>query len=209
MHAALKAHYAQPGDRFEVPLEGFVIDIARGDSLIEIQTGSFAALGNKLDALLDRYSVLLVHPIARYSYIERRDGSGRRSPKRGSVFNLFDELVSVPTLIDHPSLSLEVVIVDVDKIQEWDPKIRRRRGGYRTVDRRLRGIVETHRFDRVEDLCRLLPPDLPARFTTADLARHAHVSRDMARKMAYCFRPLGVFDELERTKAGYVYRLSI
>ncbi len=204
----MKDHYAVAGDEFEVPLEGFVIDIARGDSLIEIQTGSFAAMGNKLDALLDRYQVTLVHPIARASWLHRDGKPTRRSPKKGNVFNIFDELVSVPTLIDHPSFRLDVVLVDVDKIQEWDISLRRRRGGYRTVDRRLREIVETHHFASVDDLSRLVPTTLPARFTTADLATHAGVSRDMARKMAYCFRPLGVFDELVRTRAGYVYRLT-
>ena len=36
LHAALKAWYAQPGDRFEVPLHGFVIDIVRDDVLLEV-----------------------------------------------------------------------------------------------------------------------------------------------------------------------------
>ena len=34
LHAALKAWYAQPGDRLEVAVDGFVVDIVRGDLLI-------------------------------------------------------------------------------------------------------------------------------------------------------------------------------
>ena len=45
LHAALKQVYAEPGDTFEVPLDRFVIDISRDELLIEIQTGSFAAMG--------------------------------------------------------------------------------------------------------------------------------------------------------------------
>jgi hypothetical protein len=37
--ASLKKWYAQPGDRFEVPVDGFVIDIVRDDLLLDIQTG--------------------------------------------------------------------------------------------------------------------------------------------------------------------------
>ena len=38
LHASLKQWYARPGDRFEVAVGGFVIDIVRDDLLIEIQT---------------------------------------------------------------------------------------------------------------------------------------------------------------------------
>ena len=40
LHASLKAWYAQPGDRFEVNVDGSVIDIVRGELLVEIQTRS-------------------------------------------------------------------------------------------------------------------------------------------------------------------------
>jgi hypothetical protein len=48
LHASLKEWYAQPGDRFEVPVDGFVIDIVRDDLLLEIQTGSFGSIKSKI-----------------------------------------------------------------------------------------------------------------------------------------------------------------
>ena len=54
LHAAVKALLAAPGDRLEVPVGRFVIDLVRADGeLVEVQTGGFGALGTKLDALLD------------------------------------------------------------------------------------------------------------------------------------------------------------
>ena len=45
-----------PGDRLEVPVGRFVIDLVRADGeLVEVQTGGFSALGPKLDGLLDEY----------------------------------------------------------------------------------------------------------------------------------------------------------
>lgn len=211
LHVALKEIYAEPGDRFELPLDRFVIDIARPDGsgqlLIEIQTGSFGAMGRKLDHLLPDHRILLVHPVAVASYLVRGDAKPRRSPKRGSVYDVFGQLVSIPTLLDHPNLTLDIVLVNVDKVQEHDPKARRGRGGYRTVDRRLRKVVETHRFETPRDLLTLMPEGLPEIFTTADLARLGTFSRPVAQQMAYCFRALGFFEELDRTRAGYRYRL--
>ncbi len=190
-------------------LDGFVIDIRRPDLLIEIQTSSFGAMGKKLDRLLEEHEILLVHPIAVESYLTRPSAKARRSPKRGSIYSLFNELVSIPTLLDHPNLTLDIVLVSVDKMQVHDPKARRGRGGWRTTDRVLREILERHRFRTATDLLELLPDNLPPVFTTADMAEAGTFDRDTARQIAYCFRALGFFDEVGRTKAGYNYRLSI
>lgn len=209
LHVALKQMYAEPGDEFEVPLDGFVIDIKRGDHLIEIQTVSFASMGRKLDHLLNEYRVLLVHPIAVATYLERPGQRARKSPKRGSVFSIFDELVSVPTLIDHPNLTIDAVMVSVTKTQRHDPKVRRGRGGYRTVNRSLREVHEVHRFETANDLLALVPTqELPTKFTTADVAEAAGVHRSVAQQMAYCFRPLGLFTPHDRTRAGIEYTLA-
>ena len=209
LHAALKQHYAEPGDEFEVPLDRFVIDIRRGNRLIEVQTVSFASMGKKLDHLLPDYEILLVHPIAISTHLERPDKPRRKSPKRGSIYNLFEELVSVPTLIDHPNLTIDVALVSVAKTQKHDPKLRRGRGGYRTTHRSLIELHEVQRFSSGQDLLSLLPTtELPERFTTADIAEIANIPRPIAQRMAYCFRPLELFIEHERTRKGIVYSLA-
>ncbi len=196
-----------------MPIKPFVIDIVRprpeGDLLIEIQTSSFAAMGKKLDHVLSEYEVVLVHPIAVTTTLHKGDAKPRKSPIKGSIYGIFDELVSVPTLLDHPNFSLEVVLVHIDKIQKADPTLRRRRGGWRTTDRRLTGIAGVERYNSVMELCELLPTGLPENFTTADIAELGGVSRDVAQKMAYCFRAAGVFELIDRKKAGYVYKMML
>ncbi len=213
LHAALKRHYAQPGDRFEVPLEGFVIDIVRhsdtaSELLIEIQTGSFGAMGNKMDRLLAERRMLLVYPVAAETILHKPGVKPRRSPKRGDIYALFDELVSIPTLLDHPNLELEVVLVRVAKHQVPDPKARRGRGGFRTVDRVLEEILSSHRFRSLDDLVALLPTELPEVFTTADLAACGPLRRDSAQRLAYCFKAAGLIHQVDRSRAGIHYRLS-
>ncbi len=97
LHAALKEHYAQAGDLLEAPVAGYVIDIVRGDLLIEIQTGNFSALKRKLARLLESHQVHLVYPVpaARWIVRVRVDGeiarARRKSPKRGRVEDVFSE----------------------------------------------------------------------------------------------------------------------
>ena len=69
LHAALKRQYAESNDLFEVLVDGFVIDIVRGDLLVEIQTQSFAAVKQKLTSLVAQHPVRLVYPIAHEKWI--------------------------------------------------------------------------------------------------------------------------------------------
>ena len=89
LHAAIKSIYSEPGDEHEVPLGRFVIDVRRDEMLIEIQTRSFRSMAKKLDHVLPDHPLLLVHPIAVDTYLERPGAKPRKSPKRGSIYTLF------------------------------------------------------------------------------------------------------------------------
>ncbi len=208
LHAAIKDLVAEPGDRFEQPLEGFVIDVVRGNQLIEIQTGSFGAMGRKLDRLLSEHQIHLVHPIATETWLVREGKPVRKSPKRGSIYSLFEELVRVPTLLDHPHLTLEIVLTQQEKVRVPDPTARRGRGGWRTVDRRLRDVVGRQRFDAPADLLQLLPKKLPPVWTTADVASGAGIPRSQAQAMAYCLRANELVEDLGRKRNGVQYQLA-
>src|SRR4029077_14189604 len=87
LHRELKRLLAAPGDAFEVRVDGYVIDLVRADGeLVEVQTGGFSARRTKLDALLDRHRIRIVHPIPAQRRIVRVDEDGevlstRPSPK--------------------------------------------------------------------------------------------------------------------------------
>lgn len=208
LHAAIKDCLAEPGDLFEQPLNGFVIDIVRGAHLIEVQTGSFGAMGRKLDRLLGEYQIHLVHPIATETWIVREGMKTRKSPKRGTIYSLFEELVRLPTLLDHPNLTLEIFLTQQEKVREVDPTARRGRGGWRTIDRRLKSVVDRERFDTTSDLTRLIPAGLPDIFTTADLASKAGITRRLAQAMAYCLKANELIVDLGRKRDGIQYKIA-
>jgi hypothetical protein len=197
LHTALKEWYAQPDDRVEAPVEGFVIDIVRGDLLIEIQTRSFAAIRRKLEVLTVHHPVRLVYPIARERWIVKiaEDGrtrsSRRKSPKRGSFEDLFEELVSFPQLLASANLSLEVLLIQEEELRQHEPGRAWRRKGWVVQERQLLDVVDRRLFERPADLTSLLPSSLEQPFTTADLAAAIHKRRRLAQRMAYCLRETG------------------
>jgi hypothetical protein len=110
LNAAIKAMLAAPGDRLEVPVDRFVIDLIRADGeLVEVQTGGFGPLAANLDALLDRHRFRIVHPAAAERRIVRVDEHGevlstRRSPTCGTVVEVFDKLTAFPSFADPSQL---------------------------------------------------------------------------------------------------------
>lgn len=198
LHASLKDWYAKAGDRFEVELEGYVIDIVRRELLIEIQTASFHSIKRKLIDLTVRHPVRLVYPVAREKWIVKLASDGhsqqsrRKSPKRGTVEDLFQEMVSFPSLVAHPNFSLDVLLIQEDEIRRYDAKRAWRRRGWVTHERRLLRVLERRMFETPADMGKLLPDSLVDPFTTSDLATALGKPLRLAQRMAYCLREMGV-----------------
>ncbi len=214
LHAALKEQIAEPGDRFEVLVDGYVIDIVRGDLLIEVQTGSFAALKTKLAALLANHRVLLVHPIPAERWIVKMGPDGttwldrRRSPRRGKVTDVFRELVSFPHLAAHANLAIEVALTREEEVRVNDGQGSWRRKGWRIADRRLLDVAARQRFGGVGDYLTLLPPGLPDPFTTRDLAAGLGERIALAQKMAYCLHGMGAISRVGKQGNAYLYAVT-
>jgi hypothetical protein len=199
LHAAVKALLVGPGDRLEVPVGRFVIDLVRLDGeLVEVQTGGFSALGAKLDALLDEHRFRIVYPVAAERRIVRVDHHGemtsvRRSPKRAGVVEVFDKLVAFPSLLSHPHLTVEVLLLREEHFRAARPM----RARHRTRDPGERRLVDV--LDRVElrgpdDILNSLPvlPAVP--FSTRELASLFGCSLVLAQRTVYCLRIMGLVE---------------
>jgi hypothetical protein len=200
LHADLKQWYALPSDQLEVPVDGFVIDLVRGDLLVEIQTGSFHPLKRKLASLAENHPVRLVFPIAQEKWIIREPGeegsrpSRRKSPLHGRVEHVFSQLVYIPNLLVIENFSLEVLLIREEEIRRFDARRAKawRRKGWVTAERRLIEVVGRRVFHTPRDLAELLPPGLPEAFTTRQLAKAMGQPVWLAQKMVYCLRKLEI-----------------
>ena len=211
LHASLKQWYARPGDRFEVPVDGFVIDIVRDDLLIEIQTRNFAAINSKLCKLTRSYEVRLVYPVVLEKWIVRSNGGGvvvrRKSPKRGRLEDLFWELVSIPQLLSNPNFSLEVLMTREEEVRRYARNRKWRQRGWVIEGRRLVDVLERRLFVRSTDWLKFVPDKLQS-FTTKDLATVAETNRELAQKMAYCLRHARMIELIGRQGRANLYRVA-
>ena len=197
LHAALKAHLAQPGDQLEVSVDGYVIDIVRGETLIEVQTGGFFPLRRKLSTLSQTHPVHLYAPIAQRKYILRLDNEGnqlsrRKSPRKGTAFDLFNELLSLRTCLPHPNLWLHVLLCEIEEVWVDDGKGSWRKRYWSLTDQRLLNVQTEIILHNSEDYLGLLPPGLPQPFTNTELAKHAKCRARLAGKATYALSAMGL-----------------
>lgn len=199
LHAALKEWVAQPGDEFEVKIGRFVIDVVRGEQLIEIQTRHLYAMKRKLTVLLDEHPIRLLHPIPQSKWIVKQTAAGsrisrRKSPKRGKLLDIFNELVRIPHLLNHPNLTIEVLLTHQEEIWRDDGKGSWRRRGQSIFDKRLIDVVDHAVYSSAADYLAVLPESLPMPFTNKQLAKQLKCNSRLATQITYTLRQMELLE---------------
>jgi hypothetical protein len=212
LHNQLKEWYAQPGDLVEATLDDYKVDIIRNDLLIEIQTRNFSAIKSKLENLLKEHKVRLIHPVPYLKWIIRLDKYGkqvskRRSPKKGRVEEVFDELVYIYKLLEHPNLELEVLLVNMEEYLIDDGRGSWKRRRWSIHDRKLINVQERKVFKTSNDFLLLLPESLQSEFTARNLAKASKLRIRLAQKIVYCLRHLGLLEVYSKKRRANVYRV--
>ncbi|HEY3391109.1 MAG TPA: hypothetical protein VGK58_00225 [Lacipirellulaceae bacterium] len=213
LHRELKQRYVTEGALVEQRVGRYRIDVVRGKELVEIQLASLSAIRDKIAALVKDHRVLVVKPIIAGKFLVKRRRAGgrivsrRRSPKRRTLLDLFEELVHFTRVFPHRRLTLEVPLVE---IEEWRyPGHGRRRwrrdNDHQVEDQRLLHVLEVHRFHVAADLCRMLPESLPQPFHTGQMAEGLGVERWIAQRMAYCLRRTGAIQSVGKLRGAWLY----
>jgi len=214
LHADLKQWYARAEDRLEIKMDGYIIDLVRGDLLVEIQTGSFSPLKRKLARLLESHPVRLVYPIPAEKWIVMRSLKDdepprkRKSPKRGCAEHIFAQTVYIPHLMQYDNFSLEVLFTREEEFRRPVEKKHRRSKGWVTEERRLLDVIGSQVFYTAGDLLALLPAGLPETFTVRDLARAMRQRLTLAQKAVYTLREMGVIVPSGRKGRAFLYSRS-
>ena len=219
IHRQLKSLYVTDPQQHEVRVDGYRIDAVDGKRLIEIQYGSLGAIRNKIRRLVKSHDVLVVKPLAVRKQLLKRDVpdgpvvSKRLSPKKQTLWSLFDDLVHFVDVFPHPRLELEVLLTLQEEYRLPAERKRRVCRGYIVEDRLLAEVTGREMLRTVDDLVAMLPESIrpPARsepFTTADLAAAAGINRGLARKVAYCLRRCGAAEVVGKQGNAMLYELA-
>jgi hypothetical protein len=157
--------------------------------------------------------VRVIHPIILRKTIETRDENGvflrrRRSPRKGTAWDLFDALIHAPELPLLRGLSVELVLVDVLETRVLDGRGSWRRRGASIADRSITEYHGTLAFNAPRDYRFFLPVKAGEPFTAKSLGEKAGVGAEAAGKALYVLSRIGLVERRGKAGNAYVYRLK-
>jgi hypothetical protein len=211
LHRTLKYRYTGPKGKTEVVTGDYVADGIRADGeYIEVQTGSFAPLKKKVKEFAKHGKVRIIYPVAVKKKIEVYAKNGdllykRKSPKKGSLWDLFDALIYAPELPLKRGITIEVVLADITEKRVKDGKGSWRRKGISIHDRELTAWHENILFEKPADYLMFVPFKKGEEFTTTLLAQRAGVERGKAQMALYVLTKMKVVKRTGKKGKSWVY----
>jgi len=211
LHHTLKFQYAGPGGKIEVEEGGFVADAMRRDGeYIEVQTGSFAPLKKKVKEFASHGKVRIIHPVAAIKKIEVFADDGaflyrRKSPKKGSFWNLFDALLYAPELPLTEGVTIEIVLAAITEIRVRDGKGAWRRKGVSIKDKELAAWQESILLEKPADYLRFIPFKKREEFTSTLLSQREDIDIWTAQKALYVLTKMKVVKRKGKKGNSWIY----
>jgi hypothetical protein len=169
IHAYLKSRFEEHADSHEIKVGRFVADIVGEQGIIEIQTGSFERLNNKLDAYLSVTGVTVVYPvIVKKRILNTETGRYSRSPRKQSKFNFLAEVYKIRKHLSAPDLRFILVFMSA---------IETRQGSGRSAEKldiAVDEVLDEIILENVSDW-RIFTEGLPETFTQKDFIGFAKI----------------------------------
>jgi len=214
LHRKLKFQYTGKGGKTEVSAGEYIADGRRKDGeYIEIQTGNFAPLKEKVKELAHGGNVRVIHPVGINKTIEvYKPGTPygtllyrRKSPHKGSQWDIFDALLSAPLLPLIPGLTIEIALVDILEKRIKDGKGSWRRKGISLYDKELAAWHESIILGKPADYLRFIPFGKKEEFTSSLLAEREGIDAETARKALYILTKMKIVKRKGKTGNSWVY----
>ncbi len=213
LHAVLKYYLDENPLNHEQKVGGFFADVMNEDGIFEIQTKQFYRLRRKLDCFLREHTVTVVYPIARerrVAWIDPDSGElspKRKSPKQGKITDVIPELYCIRPYLSHSGFRLRLIVLDCDEYKKRSAVPRAWRKTER-VERIPREPIGDILLSSPSDYAIFLPDPLPARFTSADVARASRIPRRTASTLLLLLTDLGVVTRVAIDGRSIVYEAA-
>ncbi len=214
LHAILKLYLEPDADYHEVPVNGFVADIYRDGSIIEVQTANFNKLREKLSVFLNEYEVTIAYPIPYEKWLSWMDtetgelGKKRKSPKTGSAYEAFIQLYKIKQFLNNPNIRIKLLLINMDEIRLLNGWSSNKKRGSTRFDRIPRELVEEIDFETAKDYIQMVPMDLPETFLAKEFARAAHISIGLAQMTLNILTYTEVVERVGKSGNAILYHVS-
>lgn len=215
LHIILKNYYQPDIDKQEIPIEGYVADIFTGTEIVEIQTGQFNRMREKLKAFLPLYPVTIVYPISNERWLKWIDeetgeiSKGRKSPKKENPYLIFPELYKIKAFLKDPNLRIKIAVLDIEEYKLLNGWGKQKKNNASKFDRIPLRLVKEYDVERAEDYLQFLPIDLPEQFTVKELSKLTKCSQTQAQVTMNILHDVEVVKRVGKKGKAYLYESNL
>ena len=192
----------------------FVADVLDGNTIYEIQTGSFAPLREKIRWILDNtsYNIVLIHPIAETKWISTisRDGKigqRKKSPKKESLRDIAGELYFISEFLSSPRFSLVILTLEAEQYKK-NTAADGKRPRYKKYELIPISLLRAHIFRSLDDYRIFIPNDLPEIFTVKDFSAKSKIIGMDAYSIVKTLTSLGFFEPTDKIGRAQAYKFK-
>ncbi len=211
VHIVLK-HCIQSDPSFhEVPFLGYIADIKKDANIVEIQSGGFGNLRDKLSAYLDSgcrvcvvYPVPSVRKFVTVNYETGELSLPRKSNRCGRASDILYELAYIRELYGREGLNFCIAMLEVE--ERRIPTVKRGRAATRREERIPVSCIDEIMLEKREDIFQILPP-LPPSFTSAELFSALRLKGRKA-SLALSFLMHEKILVRDESKRPYIYKIN-
>lgn len=211
LHIMMKKYFEPDTEYHEIPTNGFIADIRKGDTITEIETSGFSGLKPKLEAYLGEFRVNLVYPMAAKRYIswidpETYEISARRtSPKKENAYDALFEMVRILPYVKNENLTILAPLLEVDEYRMLDGWSRDRKKGSHRYERVPTDLYDIIEFRTDDDFRRHIPDACGEDFTVNEFAKAAKLRISDARAVIKVLEARGVVRFLGKQGRAFHY----
>ena len=213
LHQTLK-YYVQPDNTLhEIKRASFVCDAVTENGVFEIQTRGFDRLRKKLDVLLQEGAFTVVYPmIGEKRLLTTELSTGeikiRKSPVKGSLYELFRELYRITDYIPHKNFRLRIVTVKADEHRLRDSTVKRRKGEprYLKTERVPTALLGDETYCAPSDYAKFLPDGLTDEFTTKEFSALSGLHQDDCSLVLRVLMRIGILERTGKRGRAYLYK---
>ena len=211
VHLILKNYFERNTSNHEIKIDGYVADIFNGQEIIEIQTRSFDRLRKKIPVFLSHYPLTIVYPVPYIKWIRwvnPKTGEispPRKSPRKGSPYNIFPELYKIKNNLIMPNLMLRIVLLNMEEYRFLDGWSKDKKKGSTRCDRIPIDLVDEIYISGIEEYKLLSPDDLEHDFTVKDYQKASGLSYKASSIAVHVLNYVGAIKKIGSRTRSYLY----
>ena len=186
LHKILKYYFEPDNNYHEIKVGGYVADICRDNLIIEIHSGSFGVVRDKINYYLENHKdrkIIFIHPIPavrQMCWINKNTGEASKiskSQKFIGIYKFYEQIYYIKDFMENENFNLKLLLLETLEYKFLDGWGKFKKNNATKIDRIPLSVVGEENFRGKNDYLKFIPSKLidEGGFTANDLSRETEI----------------------------------